>query len=272
MTRILTVVLLVTLPLPAAFNQYFLTPSGAATAFSGVASVYSTGAFPLNPALGAIQSGFAAQLYYTNLFSLQELQLGGVLASFSIRSHRVGIHLSSFGYALYRETMVQLNYARQWFEGRLTVGAAAQLYYLTIRNYGNRAAFGVNMGFLYRFNSTVSVGGVIMNANEPRLSGITEQLPYLMAFGVSIHPVERGEIVAAVSKESDYPVEYRIGFFYRINNQLAVYSGYSTSGPQPAGGIRLQVRHWSVHYVVQYHFLLGATQLVGITFNGGKHP
>ncbi len=266
--RCFMLVLVLTSGASAAFNQFYTTPLAAATAYSSVAAAYGTGLFPVNPALGARLNQWYAQVYYSRLFSLKELQTAGLVVGGALNNHYWGLHVSSFGYSLYRENLLQLNYARQWDRGRLAAGASVQVYYVNIARYGSRVAVGMNLGIFYQASSSVSFGGVVMNVNEPRLSGTTEQLPYVFAVGVSVHPVKQGEIVAAISKESDYPVEYRIGFQYRLNSRLAVYSGYTTSGPQPTGGIQLRVGNWHMNYVVQYHFLLGATHLVGVTFGG----
>ncbi len=258
------------IPLLAAFNQMPPLPSLVATGLGGVASTQMRHAFLLNPALVAVNPSFSAGLYYSNWFSLRELQTSGLVARLPIHSWAVGGHLNTFGYSLYRETFLQLAVARQWADGRMAAGLAAQWYHLGIRNYGTQMALGVQLGIWYRVSSLVSLGGVVTNINEPRLSGSLEEIPYRMTAGIAIHPLPQGEIVAAVSKTSREPVEYRIGVRYRASQYLGIFTGFTSTGPQPAGGVALRMGQWELQYTLQYHFVLGATHLFSVAVIRGK--
>ncbi len=256
--------------LQAAFNQMASIPSLVGTGLAGVASRHLPTAFVLNPALSAVNPHFFTQLYYASWFSMKELQTSGLVVRGRLRHVALGGYLNTFGNGLYRETTFQIAAARRWFGDRLAAGLAVQLYHLNIHQYGVQLATGIHLGFWYQVSAIVSLGGVVTNVNEPRLSGSVEEIPYRLSAGIALHPISEGEIVVGVSKTSAEAVEYRIGVSYWASDYLSIYTGLNSIGPQPAGGVALRRGGWALHYTLQYHFVLGPTHLFSVTFSRGS--
>ncbi len=218
----------------------------------------------VNPAGIAAATSFTGVAFYSRPFGLKELDASGLSLLHPLRTGGIGVAVRRFGRSPYEEHVFSLG-AGLIILPTVQVGAAAHLYHLRIASYGSAATAGLDLGVLVSVAYNVTWGVTIYNVNRPRIGACEEQLPQVLATGVSITPARSVVMTADLHKDVRYPGEVRIGASYHIVEPLAIRCGLQTNPGRFAGGIGLWVGPVRVDYAASYHYDLGLTHSVSVT-------
>ncbi len=265
------IVILLALPLQAAFELSGSNAFSNAMGRSGVTNQRLFAAFLLNPALSAGGSATNIGLSYSKPFNLVELSAANLILSTSFRNVGLGGAVYSFGNRQYQEVRISANVSHRLLQDRLLLGVNIHWYQLNFAHYGStRAALGLDLGAYVRISRYVSTGFSLLNINQPALSGYREDLPVVTTWGIALQP--GGGITAYLTVEKDrwYPVNLSFGVEAPVTRYLVFQSGYQTNPTLPSLGLRLRWNWISVFYAFQYHFQLGPTHAWGLAVSKKK--
>ncbi|MBC7188057.1 MAG: hypothetical protein H5U38_13615 [Calditrichaeota bacterium] len=237
-------------------------PVGMAGAYVGLAQ--GPEALLINPAGIATASGITGSAFYGRPFGLKELDASGVSLFYPLRYGGIGGAVRLFGRSPYQEQVFSLG-AGMVVLPHLYVGATAHLYHLRIASYGSASTAGADLGVLMNVTYNVRWGVVVSNLNRPRIGDCREQLPQVLATGVSVTPAPPLVVTVDVHKDVRYPAEVRIGAAYRPVAPLALRCGLQTNPGRFAAGVGLWAGIVRMDYAVSHHYDLGLTHSVSLT-------
>lgn len=253
----------------AAFDYPAISAHNAGLANSNLASTIVPDGFLLNPALSVNAKSFYVGLNYFQLFNLKELTYSSGQAAFSFKGFGFGAGIQTFGATLYRENKITLNSSKTFINTKLAIGLSINIYNISIQNYNNITAFGLDLGFRFSLSENWHVGGVIENLNQPKLNGHSEELPHRVQFGFEYRVTNQLYSNVSIQKDAWFDPAVLVGIEYNLSNSFGILSGFSSAANLPSGGISLNILKINIGYSVQHHFELGPTHFVGIAYNPG---
>lgn len=205
-------------------------------------------------------------LTYQNYYGLRELNEVDALINFSIAGNGLSVALNRFGNNLYRETQITAGGCLKIVEG-CTVGLSVQYYLISIKNYGQDAAFGLNIGLLYKLLPYLSVGALATNINSPDITRSDEKLPQTFTMGFAYEPIESLMLSFDLYRDLKYSLEYRAGFSYRIINPLYIRGGIEDQAGIYSLGVGIFTVFFNLDYAIKIHHILGASHIFSVTFH-----
>ncbi len=250
----------------AAFDYPAISAHNAGLANSNLASTIAQEGFLLNPALSVNANSFHAGLNYFQLFNLKELTYSSGQAAFSLKGIHLGAGIQTFGETRYRENKITLNSSKKFINEKLAIGLSLVIYNISIKNYNDINAFGVDLGFRLSLSEGWQVAGVIENINQPKLNGYSEELTNRVQLGFEYRVTKQLYSNVSIQKDAWFTPMVLVGIEYRVSKYLRISSGFASSANLPSAGIGLNISNIAVNYSVQHHFVLGATHFVGIAF------
>lgn len=251
----------------AAFEYPATSAAIAGLASSNVAGSRSSLTFLINPAHSSNQHSVSASINYYNLFNLQELSYANAMAAFGIAKFSGGLAIENFGNTIYRENRVTLNVSGPFFADNLIFGVSVNSYFISVQNYRNTSALGLDVGFRYQISSLVGVGATIQNINQPTLNGRREELPQNFRVGAEYTPLPDLRAYVALEKDAYFDPGFSLGVEYQPNSLVTFVSGYNSIAPSPAVGVGFKLGSFQINYAFQYHFQLSVTHFFGISFS-----
>ncbi|MFZ0390493.1 MAG: hypothetical protein WAN36_08530, partial [Calditrichia bacterium] len=201
--KILLINLFIILNAGAAFEISSNMPLFNGSASSGVASVTSFASYLINPALSAPSEGSQAGFVYHKPYGLNELNFGGLVTHTRFGQYGAGAAINTFGNQLYRESRLSINLSRRMAE-KFWMGTSIHIYSVSITNYGNSWASGVDLGVCYGITSQFYTGFALQNINRPGLYGKEDQLPMHIRWGFSYLVSDKMFINAALQKDEHF--------------------------------------------------------------------
>lgn len=259
--------------LTSAYGAFDYPANGArnaALANSNAASMVSPDGFMINPALSVNNKSIYGSLNYYRLFNLESLTYSSGHFSFAVKSLHLGVGVQSFGGDLYRENKITLNSSKAIIESKLALGLSVNIYNITVKNYDNINAFGLDVGFRFAISPKWGVAGIIENINQPKLNGYSEELPNRIQLGFEYQVAPQLISNISLQKDAWFSPAVLFGIEYSLSNSLDILSGFSSAANLPSGGIGLNIFSAQIHYSVQHHFELGPTHFVGIAYNPSR--
>lgn len=269
---VLLVFSLTTIPLHAAFEEKDWSAGQSAMGGATCAYPAQSAIVHLNPAAISALKEWQVTSFYTQLYRLSEL--GTISFSFAKPSLRnsFGFGLNSFGQDLYRETSFLISYART-FTQRLSLGSSCNLYYLSIKGYGQATAVGLNLGLFSQIKENLSCGLVLQNVNRARIGISKEELPSGLTFGLMSKPASVVALALDLHKDLPYPLEIRTGVDFQpfsIKSGQASFlilrTGLRTNPTSFSAGVGLSWHKLSFDYSVRTHSTLGLTHGISLSW------
>lgn len=251
----------------AAFDYTAISAHNAGLANSNLASTIASDGFLINPSLSVNAKSFYGGLNYFQLFNLKELAYSGGQVAFYFKGFGFGAGIQTFGATLYRENKIILNSSRAFLNQKLAVGLSVNIYNISIQNYNNINAFGLDLGFRLSLSENWNVAGAVENINQPKLNGYAEELPNRVQFGFEYRVTEQLYSNVSIQKDAWFDPAVLVGVEYNLSNSLGILSGFSSAANLPSGGISLNILNINIGYSIQHHFELGPTHFIGIAYN-----
>jgi competence ComEA-like helix-hairpin-helix protein len=223
-----------------------------------------------NPAGLAELNRFSAGSSYFRPYGMAELGYTGAALSFPTRWGGVGLGYIGHGDGQYAETSYLVGYGRAWRRW-LQTGLTARAMRLSIENYGEANAWGIDAGLFAQLQDNVSVGLTAVNINAPTIGRSKEELPQILTIGAAYHIYEDLWLVADARQEIGQDLQLCAGMEYWPVDMLALRLGGHSAPDQFTAGFglrgpgRLRALHFD--YAFQTHQWLGATHHLSLSFH-----
>jgi len=249
----------------AAFENQAFGVQFAARGSGGFGSPDRSFALFRNPAVAAFHKGGQIELFYQNFYGLKEINMVAMDAGMNLGSFPAGIAVKRFGNNLYAETEAHLVFSMRIMDS-LAVGLSINGCFLQIERYGHSAAIGFDLAGFYGIAPGLSLGFLLHNITEPNIGESKERIPGVFCLGISYMPVPSLELNVDAVKESAFAFDYRIGLGYRISKWLQVSGGLKDKTNQFSAGLRINSGLFSFGYALEYHAILGSSNMIGVGY------
>ncbi|MEO0470865.1 MAG: hypothetical protein AAF206_14655 [Bacteroidota bacterium] len=225
-----------------------------------------------NPAglsgLNQAQAGISLERRYL----LSQLNQGSVALAMPFTDQQaVGLAVQSFGFAGFRESDIQANYAIEILD-KIRFGAALHYASLQIQDYGSGSVVYADVGLQAQVNNEISVGFSAFNVNRARLQTLNgdEFIPTIVSAGIAYQPTEKVMVVADVQKDIDHPLSFRGGIEYEIVPEFTIRSGVSTEPLSLNAGFGLKLSQFKLETAFRLQEQLGFTPHLSLSFAFGQ--
>lgn len=225
-----------------------------------------------NPALVALSEKRSIHINYYNRFALEEL--GTVSGSFFLPNPILsgGIHISSFGYDAYRESLFRLLLGKQ-LSKRWTLGISIQYALLQTELFEDTqpAQLSTDVGLTYSPVNKLLIGLLIMN--YPSVSIASESLEnrefmyYLMQIGFQWQVINRVFISATLEGGEARAIGGGLGIEYKPFDDFSLRAGVKGSPILPSFGCGYRFSSFAVDAAAVYHPVLGMSTGVGFSYS-----
>jgi hypothetical protein len=250
----------------SSFGAFEKIEAGAASIAMGnalVALEHFPFALYYNPAALPVLENFQVVFTYHNLYGFSDLNQVNVLSNFQIGTYPFAIAIDRLGNRCYQEIQVTAG-SKYNITPDCAIGASAQLYILTIRNYGKNITGGINISFFFNVLPKFSVGAMITNVNQPRIAQIQEKLPQTMSLGFCYYPSGALSITVELFRDIHFEQEYRAGLLYKITGSLDFRAGLEDKTDTYSFGLGIQTEWIGFDYALRVHQVLGNSHLISI--------
>lgn len=248
------------------FGAFEKIEAGAASIAMGNALV-ALKQFPFalyyNPAALSVSENFQFVFTYHNLYGFSDLNQVNVLSNLQIGRYPFAIAIDRLGNRFYQEIQVTAG-SKYDITPDCAIGASAQLYILTIQNYGQKITGGINISLLYNVLPEFSVGAIVTNVNQPRIAQIQEKLPQTMSLGFGYYPLDALSVSVELFRDIRFEHEYRAGFLYKITSSLDFRAGLEDKTDTYSFGFGIHTEWLGFDYALRVHQILGNSHLISI--------
>lgn len=245
------------------FEKIGTGASSIGLSLSGIASQDNYFTIFSNPA--ALSSDAKLEAFYRNHYGIKDFDQIALSATFSLNDNPVGLGIQSNGNNLYSETEIIIGSSFR-FSNMAMAGISFSLYHLEIKNYGQDAALGIHLAFIYQINNALRVAAVAANINEPVIGQKEHAIPVSGSLGFAYIPIEKTEILLDIYKEDLYNFEYRIGTRIEILENLNLLSGFQDAINSFSAGLEYINNGYGIFYSVDIHPVLNASHAIGLNY------
>ncbi len=234
-------------------------------AMSGSA-LYNTGNIWLNPATIAQNSSFATSLFYSpSPFQLPQLSSFGLTTIQNYKGVNIGAGFTSFGFSLYRETVLSLTAATLFTES-FSAGMNVHVNHLSILSYGSATRAVVDLGGIISATENINIGVSINNINRSSF-GADDDIPQIFISGFTYTLLEKATVAFDLVHDVRYSTGYRAGIEFSLNEIVTLRAGTQSDQSRLYGGIGFKIFSFQIDYGIATHLELGLTHSIGITFS-----
>lgn len=245
-------------------------PAGLGYAYTGVHG--DLWALYANPAGIAGREGWQVGTYYEQRFLLPEFSLayaggtlglpGGQAVGLAVQVNRLGGWQQAYAGAAYAVTLFE----------RIRLGLRAGYMQVAIEGLGAAGGLRLDAGAQVDLTEQLTLGSRLHNATQTRLDGQSFTQPEF-SVGLAYRPGEQVLIVADLVKNPQYPLGYRFGVEYALNEWLrarigmaAAPGGLAAEGLSPTLGLGVQWRRLRADFAASHTRLLGYTPHLSLTY------
>lgn len=256
MRRLLLLGFLV-LTLPAAAQPH---PGARSGALGQANSALARDAWGGNPASWAGLERHAVGFYAAQLYGMPELRYGATVATLTALGGTVAAGARTFGFALYRQTVVSAGYARDVRPGTIRpihLGLRLDAYSIRVPDIVHSRAVALSIGVVLPVAPLAAVGAV---AEHVLVRGPARtDIPRSLILGFRYGRIDRVMIVADVHKELRSPADLRAGIEISPLPILVLRAGMSTNPHRATAGLGMRIGALTADFVAARHFALGWT-------------
>jgi len=226
-----------------------------------------------NPALLALRSGNELRIDYYNRYLLKELATvsGGLCYSNPVLP--LGLHIASFGYDAYRESMFRFSVGKQ-LHTNLALGISVQYALLQSELFETSASrlstdLGVGLRVVDNWLITASV------INFPSITISSENIDseriaaWAAEVGVNWNITNNLLITGGVARNSEIDLGASIGMEYQPFDDFQLRAGLRSAPFRPSLGIGYRFSMVTAEVVMVYHPVLGISTGLGLSYSFG---
>ena len=254
------------------FAQFENTDIGArATGLNGAFTSLSNNSLAVfyNPSgLGQLNFREISVFYSPSPFGLNELSTAALTYAEPLKFGTIGAGVKTFGFDLYRETNLILSYGND-FKGKFFYGVNLNYYYLNIQNYNSASSFGADIGALAYFNDFLKWGFFAKNITGAKIGQSGEKLAQVYKTGFTVQPVSELNLILEIEKDVKFPVSFKGGMEYSVNEFVDIRAGVGTESASFSGGVSLNYNMFQLEYAIFNNKDLGITNQGSVTVNFG---
>lgn len=266
------VIFLTVFCIKCSFAQFENTDIGArATGLGGAFTSLSNNSLAVfyNPSgLGQMNFREISVFYNPSPYGISEITSASLTFAEPLKFGTLGIGIKSFGFDLYRETSVNLSYGNV-FKSKFFYGFNLNYYNLNIKNYNSAGTFGADIGALAYITPFLRWGFFAKNISGAKIGNSGEKLAQIYKTGITVQPGYDINLILEVEKDVKYPVSFRGGFEYFINDFIDIRTGIGTEPASFSGGISLNYNIFQIEYAFSNVNELGISNQGSVTINFG---
>jgi len=191
-----------------------------------------------------------------NQFLLSEMNRHIVACAIPVNGGVIGVNLNYFGFDLYNETKIGLAFGKKLSK---SFNIGVQLDYLGTyvnESTNNLHNFTFEIGVQKQLNKELSLGAHIFNPTTVKLNE-EENIPSLFRIGLHYNANQKVSVFTEGSLESEQNGNLHLGLEYKIINELALRTGFSTNPAKNTFGIGYTLNNIQLDVAVKRHQLLG---------------
>lgn len=255
----------------AAFSAFEQNEAGAKPYALGgafVALADNAWAVFYNPAgIARLVHNEVSVFYLPQQFGLKELSTTVIAGNYNSNVGTFGFGVRRFGFSLYKEITATIAYASMFLG--VYAGANLNYYSLTISNYGNDVAIGMDAGILFPLVKDFDFGISVKNLNMPTIGKRREKLPQIFSTGINYSPVENLVVAADYRKEIGFEGSPRFGVEYKVFEFASLRAGAANNPPTYTAGIGVEYKFIQIDYSFFTHQELGMSHTFSVTLIWG---
>lgn len=223
-----------------------------------------------NPALLAFYTQKQVRLDYYNRYSLKELATISSNISLPNRILPTGLHIASFGYDKYRESLFRLSFGKQlnkWFS--LGIGAQyallqADLFETDISRLSTDLGIAIHPVENWLIGlSIINFPAIALNDENTDKKHTT---PLLIQAGINWQFINNLLITTGATYTEETPFSASIGMEYNPFPDFQLRMGIKTTPLCPSLGAGYQISMFMADVVMVYHSVLGISTGIGLSF------
>lgn len=254
------------------FGQFENTDIGArAIGLNGAFTSQSDNSLAVfyNPSgLGQMKYREISVFYSPSLFGVSEISTAALTYAEPLKFGTIGLGIKTFGFDLYRETSVSLSYGNN-FRGKIFYGLNANIYNLKIQNYNSATAFGADAGAMAYITDFLKWGFFAKNLTGTKIGESKEKLAQVYRTGFTVQPRTDINLILEIEKDVRYPISFRGGMEYFINDYIDIRAGVGTEPATFSGGLTINYNIFQLDYAIYNYRDLGITNQGSLTINFG---
>ena len=249
-----------------------LIPSSNSIAITSVADSHNWSGFN-NPAMLGYLDKPEFGLEYENRYLLSELSTKSIQFGLPSGFVNTGISFSYFGYSLYNEMLLGIDFARN-FSDKFALGVQFD-YYTAFFSASNsyRSAFFPQIGLSVHLSSDFSIGFHTFNPFQTNINTeyVIKRLPSIFSLGTEYFFTENFGWRTQIDKEVSSTYRFAMGFEYRMLQNVNLKLGaYSSDYLVPCLGVGFKTGHFLLDLNCELHPILGLNTLAAINYRFGK--
>lgn len=221
-----------------------------------------------NPALVPLSTSRQIDINYFNQYGLKEL--GTVSGSFQYPNPvlSVGLHVASFGYDEYRESLFRLFLGKQLGE-QWTLGVAVQYAILQTSLFEESpSCLSTDIGATFKPIDKLLIGLLIMNLPSVMISDKDVQVKdfndYSVQIGFQWEIINSLLIVGSVLTNEQHPISGSAGIEYTPFSTFRIRAGVQGNPFLPTMGVGYSFSKFTVNAAAVYHPVLGISMGLGL--------
>jgi hypothetical protein len=222
-----------------------------------------------NPSgLGQLNYREISVFYSPSPFGVSEISSGALSYVEPSKLGTFGLALKTYGFELYRETNAILSYGNN-FKGKFFYGLNINYYNLRIQNYSSASAFGADIGAMAYLTDFLKWGFFANNINGTKIGESGQRIAQVYRTGFTIEPRNDFNLIFEVEKDVKYPLSFRGGLEYYINEYIDLRGGIGTEPTSFSGGVGINYNIFQLDYSIYNNQDLGITNQGSLTINFG---
>lgn len=175
----------------------------------------------------------------------------------------IGTAVFRFGDAAYHEQLIAVGYGNQL--GITSLGVSVNYIEYGAEGVGTLRAFSINVGGVTRLSDRLLIGAYVKNLNRPSLSA-DEQVPVIMAAGVSYQASAKVVLSSEVEKDIDRDAKVKFGMEYQLHRKFSVRTGFNLNPQLACFGLGYFPARIRIDYALQYVRALNLSHQVSIVY------
>ena len=224
-----------------------------------------------NPALLALRTTSELRIDYYNRYSIKELATitGGL--SFFNDVLPAGLHIASFGYDAYRESMFRFSAGKR-LNANLTLGIGIQYALLQSELFETSASrLSTDIGASLQLVDNLLITAAAINF--PSISIHSEEVDneriasWLVEIGANWHVNDNLLITGGVMRNKETPLGISIGMEYQPFTDFHLRAGLKSAPFRPSLGVGYRFSKMMADVVMIYHPILGVSTGLGLSYS-----
>lgn len=244
---------------------YFAGGRSAALAHSSVALTDIWSSHHNQAGLAFLEKPTSA-ISYENRFFLKDIGLSNAAFAYPMKQGTMGLSLSYFGFELYNESKIGLNYSRR-FGQYFSMGLQLNYHsFYVAEGSQNGSVITFETGVLARPTSQLSIGFHLFNPSSSAKND-NERLPVIGRLGAQYQFSEKTALTVEARQREEVNTSYALGFEYSIIKSLTLRTGMGLEPLRNTFGLGFKLSGLDLNLSYEYAQFLGSNAVAGLQYS-----